>query len=221
MSVGPQVSPKMSGFPAIGPSSIRVLLVVDMDLLRDALVTLLSDQPDMEVIADLKCDDNVVSVAARLRPDIAVVDVDLPCSGGLKVVRELRARMPATQVVALASTKPPGLVQQVLTAEVLGAVDKNASAGRLLQAIRGAARGSQVVDVNLAVAALTAGPNPFTPRELQVLRLAADGASGPEIATQLSLSKGTVRNYLSKVMNKTCARTRIDAIRIVREAGWL
>ncbi|MBE1464255.1 two-component system response regulator DesR [Kibdelosporangium phytohabitans] len=203
------------------PGVIRVLLVVDMDLLRDALATLLSDQHDMEVVADLKCDDNVVPIAARMRPDVVVIDVDQPCTRGLTMVPELRARMPHAQVVALAAARPPGLVQRALTAEVLGLVDKNASAQRLLTAIRGAARGSQVVDVNLAVAALAAGPNPFTPRELQVLRLAADGASGPEIATRLSLSKGTVRNYLSKVMSKTCARTRIDAIRIVREAGWL
>jgi two-component system response regulator DesR len=138
-------------------------------------------------------------------------------------VRELRMKLPTTQVVALAAAKPAGLVQRVLAAEVLGVVDKNAyaSADRLLEAIRGVAEGSQVVDVNLVVAALNAGPNPFTARELQVLRLAADGATGPEIATRLSLSNGTVRNYLSKVMSKTCARTRIDAIRIVKEAGWL
>jgi two-component system response regulator DesR len=209
------------GTAATEPRLISVLLVVDMDLLRDALVTLLSDQHDMEVVADLKCDDKVVAVASRIRPAVAVIDIDHPGSHGLQLVHELRARLPAVQVVALTAAKPPGLVQQVLASEVLGVVDKHTSAERLLHAIRGVARGSQVVDVNLAVAALAAGPNPFTPRELQVLRLAADGASGPEIASRLSLSKGTVRNYLSKVMNKTCARTRIDAIRIVREAGWL
>jgi two-component system, NarL family, response regulator DesR len=221
MSTGPQLSPEASRFRATDAGAIRVLLVVDMDLLRDALVTLLSDQRDMEVVADLRCDDNVVPIACRMHPDVAVIDVDQPCSRGLTLIPELRARLPRTQVVALAANKSPGLVQRALTAEVLGLVDKNTSAERLLQAIRGAARGSQVVDVNLAVSALSAGPNPFTARELQILRLAADGASGPEIATRLSLSKGTVRNYLSKVMNKTCARTRIDAIRIVREAGWL
>ena len=221
MSQGPQFSPETNGFRAIGSAVIRVLLVVDMDLLRDALVTLLSEQKDMEVVADLRCDENVVPIACRTRPDVVVIDVDQPCGRGLAVVPELRARLQQAQVVALSAAKSPGLVQRALTAEVLGLVDKNTSADQLLLAIRGAARGSQVVDVNLAVAALSAGPNPFTARELQVLRLAADGASGPEIASRLSLSKGTVRNYLSKVMSKTCARTRIDAIRIVREAGWL
>ncbi|CAM3834656.1 DNA-binding response regulator [Kibdelosporangium persicum] len=221
MSAGPRLSPETAGHPAADPDVIKVLLVVDMDLLRDALVTLLSDQGDMEVVADLKCDDNVIPIASRMRPEVAVIDVDVPCTRGLAMIPELRARLPHLKVVALAAARPPGLIQRALTAEVLGLVDKNASADRLLAAIRGAAQGSQVVDVNLAVAALAAGPNPFTPRELQVLRLAADGASGPEIASRLSLSKGTVRNYLSKVMSKTCARTRIDAIRIVREAGWL
>ncbi len=221
MSAGPQMSPEVYRSAATEPRLISVLLVVDMDLLRDALVTLLSDQHDMEVVADLKCDDKVVAVAARIRPAVAVIDIDRPGSHGLKLVQQLRDCLPDTQVVALAAAKPPGLIQQVLSTEVLGVVDKHTSADRLLQAIRGVFRGDQVIDVGLAVAALSAGPNPFTPRELQVLRLAADGASGPEIASRLSLSKGTVRNYLSKVMNKTCARTRIDAIRIVREAGWL
>jgi two-component system response regulator DesR len=221
MLAGPQMSPEAFGSPATEPRPISVLLVVNMDLLRDALVTLLSDQHDMEVVADLKCDDKVVAVASRIRPAVAVIDMDEPNSPGLKLVRQLRDCLPETRVVALVAAKPPGLVQQVLSADVLGVVDKHTSAERLLQAIRGVAKGTQVIDVNLAVAALSAGPNPFTPRELQVLRLAADGASGPEIASRLSLSKGTVRNYLSKVMNKTCARTRIDAIRIVREAGWL
>lgn len=200
---------------------IRVLLVEDMDLMRGALVTLLSQEDDIEVVADVKCDDKVVSAALRLRPDVVVVDIDLSGGQGLTMVCELRRRMPYCQVVALAAAKPAGLLQRLLAAEVWGAVDKNAPAGRLLQTIRTVAEGERVVDANLAVAALSAELSPFTPRELQVLRLAADGASGREIANRLSLSNGTVRNYLSKVMTKTCARNRIDAIRIARAAGWL
>jgi two-component system response regulator DesR len=202
-------------------SVIKVLLAEDLDLLRSALVSLLSDEQDIEVVAALKCNDKVTQVAMRLRPDVVVVDVDLPCTNGLTTVRELRRRLPETQIVALAAAKPAGLVQRLLAADVLGAVDKGAPAARLLEAIRGAAKGELVVDVNLAVAALAVEPNPLTPRELEVLRLAAEGASGPEIAEQLHLSPGTVRNYLSKVINKTCARTRVDAVRIAREAGWI
>lgn len=205
--------------PEVRP--IRVLLIEDMDLMRGALVSLLSHEDDIEVVADLKCDDKVVSAALRLRPDVVVVDIDLSGGQGLTMVRELRRRMPDCQIVALAAAKPVGLLQRLLAAEVWGAVDKNAPAGRLLQAIRTVAEGERVVDANLAAAALSAELSPFTPRELQVLRLAADGASGREIAERLSLSNGTVRNYLSKVMTKTYARNRIDAIRIAREAGWL
>jgi two-component system response regulator DesR len=210
-----------SGRAGTRSTSIKVLLAEDLDLLRSALVSLLSDEEDIEVVAALKCNDKVTQVAMRLRPDVVVVDVDLPCTNGLATVRDLRRRLPETQIVALAAAKPAGLIQRLLAADVLGAVDKGAPAARLLEAIRGAAKGELVVDVNLAVAALAVEPNPLTPRELEVLRLASDGASGPEIAEQLHLSPGTVRNYLSKVINKTCARTRVDAVRIAREAGWI
>lgn len=201
--------------------SIRVLLAEDMELLRTALVSLLSDEEDMEVIADLKCDHKVVSVALRLRPDVAVVAADVPDTRGLHTVSELRRRLPECQVVALTVTRPPGLLKGLLAAEVSGLIDKNAPAVRLLAAIRGVAGGGTMIDANLVVAALAADRNPFTTRELHVLRLAAGGASGPEIARTLSLSPGTVRNYLSNVMNKAGARTRIDAIRIATESGWL
>lgn len=201
--------------------SIRVLLAEDMDLLRTALVSLLSDEEDIEVIADLKCDQKVVSVAMRLRPDVAVVSADMAENHGLSTVRELRKRLPECQIVALTLKRPPGLLKRLLAADVSGLIDKNAPAARLLHAIRGVADGGTFIDANLVIAALSAGSNPFTPRELHVLRLAAEGASGPEIAKQLSLSPGTVRNYLSNAMNKTGARTRIDAIRIATESGWL
>jgi two-component system response regulator DesR len=192
-----------------------------MDLLRTALVSLLSDEEDMEVIADVKCDQKVVPVALRLRPDVAVVAADVPDTECLSTVRELRHKLPDCQIVALTVTRPPGLLKRLIAADVPGLIDKNAPAARLLAAIRGVAGGNTVIDANLVVAALSADRNPFTPRELLVLRMAAGGASGPEIAKELCLSPGTVRNYLSNAMNKTGARTRIDAIRIATESGWL
>jgi two-component system, NarL family, response regulator DesR len=204
-----------------GGRSIRVLLAEDMELLRTALVSLLSEEEDIEVIADLKCGQQAVSVAVRLRPDVAVVAADLPDNKGLSTVHELRKRLPECQIVALTVKRPAGLLKRLLAADVSGLVDKNTSASRLLHAIRNVADGGTVIDANLVIAALSAGSNPFTPRELSVLRLAAGGASGPEIARELSLSPGTVRNYLSNAMNKTGARSRIDAIRIATESGWL
>jgi len=157
----------------------------------------------------------------RLRPDVAVVSADLSEKDGLTTVHELRKRLPECQIVALTVKRPVGLLKRLLAADVSALIDKNAPAARLLHAIRGVAQGGTVIDANLVIAALSAGRNPLTPRELSVLRLAAEGLSGPEIAKQLSLSQGTVRNYLSNAMNKTGARTRIDAIRIATESGWL
>jgi two-component system response regulator DesR len=201
--------------------SIRVLLAEDMILLRTALASVLSEEEDMEVIADVECDQRVVSVALRLRPDVAVVAADVPDTHGLHTVAELRSRLPECRIVALTVTRPAGLVRRLLAVNVPGLIDKNAPAARLLAAIRGVADGGTAIDPSLVVAALAADSNPFTPREEHVLKLAAAGASGPEIARRLSLSPGTVRNYLSNAMNKTGARTRIDAIRIATESGWL
>lgn len=209
----------------LNSGSIKVLLAEDRDLLRGALVSLLSREHDIHVVAALRCDDKLAQVALRLRPDVVVVDVDVdadvPVASGLATITDLRRQLPACPIVALAAARPAGLVQRMLAADVLGVVDKYAPAARLLEAIRGVARGEMVVDVNLAIAALAAEPSSLTPRELDVLRVAAEGASGPEIAGRLHLSPGTVRNYLSKVMNKARARTTVDAVRIARDSGWI
>jgi two-component system, NarL family, response regulator DesR len=201
--------------------TVRVLLAEDMDLLRTALVSLLSDEEDLEVVADLACDRDVVPAALRSRPDVAVVATDRPDTRGLYVVAELRRQLPECRVVALTVTHPPGLLRRLLAAGVHGLIGKNAPADRLLATIRDVARGGTMIDAGLVIAALDADPSPFTPREAHVLQLAAGGASGPEIARRLSLAPGTVRNYLSNAMVKTGARNRIDAIRIATESGWL
>jgi two-component system, NarL family, response regulator DesR len=200
---------------------IKVLLAEDRDLLRSALVSLLSREHDIHVVSATQRDDDLTAVALRLRPDVAVIDVDPPSAGGLAVLTELRKQLPTCRIVVLTAARPAGLVQRLLNTDVLGVVDKNAPAARLLEAIRGVAKGQLVVDVHLAIAALASKPSPLTPRELDVLRLAAEGASGREIAERLHLSSGTVRNYLSKVVSKTQARTMADAVRIARDFGWI
>src|SRR4051812_40893518 len=117
----PILSAELREVSAHAGTQIKVLLAEDMDLLRSALVSLLSDEEDIEVVADLRCSDKVIAVAMHLRPDVAVIDVDLPCTSGLTTVRELRRRLPDTQIVALAPAKPAGLVQRLLAADVLGA----------------------------------------------------------------------------------------------------
>jgi two-component system response regulator DesR len=198
---------------------IRVLLVEDMDLLRTALVSLLSDQDDMDVVGAVGCaGDGVVRVALRTRPSVVVMDVD---RDGLSVVAELRRRLPNCQIVALIAANPAAPLRALLAADVLGVVDKNAPVTGLLEAIRKVAKGQRVLDASLAVAALAGAPNPLTRRERDVLRLAAEGNTGSEIAAALYLTPGTVRNYLSRAITKTSARSRIEAIRIAREAGWM
>jgi two-component system response regulator DesR len=203
------------------PGSITVLLATDLGLLRGALVSLLSGHGDIEVVAALACGDEVVRTALRKQPDVVVIDVGVSWVSSLATIGELRGRLPTCQIVALAAAKPAGMVRSLLAADVMGAIDKNAPTARLPDAIRGAAAGQLVVDASLAVAALAAESNPLTRREVDVARLAAEGRSGPEIAKHLYLSPGTVRNYLSNVISKTRARTRVDAIRIARDFGWV
>ena len=201
--------------------SVRVLLATDLGLLRCALASVLSEQGDMEVVATVECGDEVVRTALRKRPDVVVIEVGVSWGGVLATLGELRTRLPACHIVALTTARPAGVVQRLLAADVKGAIDKNAPTSRLLEAIRRAAAGQPVIDASLAMAALAAESNPLTPREVDVMRLSAEGRSGPEIAKHLCLSPGTVRNYVSNAISKTHARTKVDAIRIARDFGWV
>jgi two-component system response regulator DesR len=200
--------------------SIRVLLATDLGLLRGALASVLSGQGDIEVVATLECGAEVARTALRERPDVVVIEVGASWAGSLATIGQLRTQLPDCQIVALAATKPAGVVQRLLAADVSGAIDKNGPTPRLLDAIRGAASGQLVIDPSLTIAARAAESNPLTLREVDVVRLAAEGRSGPDIAKHLHLSPGTVRNYLSNVISKTRARTKVDAIRIARDFGW-
>jgi two-component system response regulator DesR len=199
---------------------VTLVLAENLNLMRCALTSMLNAEPDIAVAAALACDQNLTETVLRLRPDVVVVDVDEPVDGCVTAVENMHRKAPETPVVALTTSKP-AVVRRLLRIPVTSAIDRNAPSARLLEAIRAAAGGGQVVDVSLAVAALAMRPNPLTAQEIEVLRRAAGGATGPEIARQMHLSQGTVRNYLSKVVIKTAARGRTDAVRIAREAGWL
>ncbi|MGH3941907.1 MAG: response regulator transcription factor [Pseudonocardiaceae bacterium] len=214
--------------PETGPAeqrvsfrAIRVALIIDTSLVRGALAALLSGEDDIEVVAGIGMGDRVIPTAVRYRPDVAVLDVEVGGSDMLEVARALHKQVPECRLVALVTARRPGLVIRALDVPVAGAVDTNAQPRRLLATIRQVAKGKKVIDPALAVAAVGAAGSPLTPRELTVLDLAAGGASPSEIAKQLFLSRGTVCNYLSRVITKLGARTRIDAIRIAREAGWI
>jgi two-component system, NarL family, response regulator DesR len=203
------------------PKPIRVFLVIDMSLLRGAFAALLSGEDDIEVVAGMAAGDRVVPTAIRHQPDIVVLDIDQGGSDVLATAQALYGRLPECRVVVLASAQRPGLVRRALDVPVAGAVDKDAQPRRLLATIRQVAKGKRTIDPALAVAAIGVAGSPLTPRELTVLDLASGGASPTEIAQRLFLSRGTVCNYLSRVMTKLEARTRIDAIRIAAEAGWI
>jgi two-component system response regulator DesR len=200
---------------------IRVLIAEDMHLIRGALVALLSLEEDMEVVAELERGDEIVATAERVRPHVAVVDIDLPGMDGLTAAEQLHAVLPECRTLVLTGLSQPGNLLRALKAHVRGFIVKDAPAASLADGIRRVAAGLRVIDPDLVAAALETGASPLTGRESDVLRAAEDGITTSDIATRLSLSPATVRNYLSNAITKTGARNRIDAIRIARDAGWL
>jgi two-component system response regulator DesR len=200
---------------------IRVLIAEDMHLIRGALVALLSLEDGMEVVAELDRGDEIVATALRVRPDVAVLDIDLPGLDGLSAAELLYELVPECRTLILTGMSQPGNLLRALKVHVRGFIVKDAPAGTLADGIRRVAKGERVVDPDLVAAALETGSSPLTPRESDVLRAAADGISTEQIGTLLQLSPTTVRNYLSNAIAKVGGRNRIDTIRIARNAGWL
>jgi two-component system response regulator DesR len=212
----------MIGSPAeVEESVIRVLVAEDVRILRDTLVAVLALETDIEVVAELAAGDRIVPAALEQRPDVAVIDIDLPGVDGLTAAAELRERLPECRVLILTGLGRPGHLRRALAARVSGFVVKDAPSDELIRAVRTVAGGGRVFDPQLTVATLEVAENPLSPREMEVLRRHAAGADAAEIATEMFLSYGTVRNYLASAVTKLAARNRVDAIRIATEAGWL
>ncbi|WP_033222157.1 response regulator transcription factor [Kitasatospora phosalacinea] len=201
---------------------IRLLLAEDQHVVRGALVALLGLEPDFEVVAEAGTADDVLPRALVFRPDVAVLDIEMPGrTDGLQAAAALKEALPACRTLMLTSLGRPGLLRRALDAKVDGFLLKTAPPAELVAAVREVASGGRVLDPALAVAAWDLADNPLTPRENDVLRELAGGAEPPEIAARLHLSTGTVRNVLTAVVGKLNARNRTDAVRIAREAGWL
>ncbi|MBG0817242.1 DNA-binding response regulator [Planomonospora sp. ID82291] len=200
---------------------IDVLIAEDMHLVRGAMAALLSTEEDIEVVGEAGHGDEVVEACLRHRPDVALIDIGLPGADGITAAAELRRALPGCRAVILTGLATPAALRRALEAGARGFVVKDTPAGQLAGVVRRVARGEQVVDPDLAVAALSARENPLTCRELEVLKVAAEGAPVEEIADRLYLSGGTVRNYLSRILAKVGARTRVEAIRIAKQDGWL
>ncbi|MFB9250286.1 DNA-binding response regulator [Sphaerisporangium melleum] len=201
--------------------TLKILLAEDVHMVRGALVALLELEPDLTVVADVDRGDAIVSAAMEHRPDVAVIDIDLPVVDGLTAAELLHKELPSCRTLILTSLGRPGTVRRALAAHVTGFLLKDAPADQLAEAVRNVAAGKRVFDPQLALSAWDIGDNPLSERELQVLRMAAKGAEAAEIAAGLHLSAGTVRNYLTTIVMKLNARNRVDAIRIATEAGWV
>ncbi|HET6711406.1 response regulator transcription factor [Amycolatopsis sp.] len=201
--------------------TIRLLLADDQALVREALCALLALEDDFEVVAAVGRGDEVVAAARAHRPDVALLDIEMPGLDGLAAAAVLAEQVPDCRVVILTTFGRAGYLRRAMEAGAAGFVVKDAPADVLADAIRRVGKGERVVDPALAVATLAAGESPLTARERDVLITARSGATIAEIAARLYLSEGTVRNYVSAAITKTGARNRVEAVRVADERGWL
>src|SRR5690349_23732102 len=201
--------------------TIRLLLADDQALVRGALAALLDLEPDLSVVAEVASGDEVVGAAREHRPDVALLDVEMPGMDGIAATRALREAMPGVRVLIVTTFGRPGFLRRALQAGASGFVVKDTPARQLADAVRRVHSGLRVVDSALAADSLVSGESPLTAREAEVARAALDGGTVADLARELFLSEGTVRNHLSSVIGKTGARTRAEAVRLAVDNGWL
>ena len=197
---------------------IRVLVAEDQAMVLGALSALLDLELDIEVIARARDGAEALQLAERLQPDVVLTDIEMPRVTGLELAARLVER--GMRVIILTTFARPGYLRRALDAGVRGYLLKDAPAEELARAVRTVQGGGRAISPELAAEAWYEA-DPLTDRERQVLRLAGDGASGAVIATELHLSEGTVRNYLSEAIGKLGASNRVEAARLARQKGWL
>ena len=199
---------------------ILTLVAESVALFRAGLLALLAEQPTIKVVEELDQADLIIPAALASQPRVAMIDEKI-AGATFATIRALRDAVPNCRSVIMASNCNPGRVREAIAAGADGFVAKEAHPDRIIEAVIRVADGQKALDPDLAFLALNIPVSPLTPREIDVLRLAARGAPVMEIASELYLSVGTVRNYISRAIGKTGARTRVDAIRIAEGAGWL
>jgi two-component system response regulator DesR len=199
---------------------IRVLIAEDQAMVLGALAALLAIESDIQVVAQVRDGRAALSEALAQRPDIVLTDIEMPEMGGLELATELKRVGSPARVIMLTTFGKPGFLRRALDANAAGYLLKDAPSAHLADAIRRVHAGGRAIDPELAAGAW-ADEDPLTERERQVLRLAADGQSGADIASSLHLSEGTVRNYLSEAISKLGARNRVEAARLAHLKGWL
>ena len=214
---------------------IHVIVADDQALIRGALSALIDLEDDMHVVAQAadgceaiaaveaytaenSCGDQALKAASTL---VVIMDVEMPVMDGISAAAALKERGANARVLMVTTFGRPGYVQRALDAGAVGFVVKDAPAEQLLEAIRRTSQGLRTVDPALAVDALTKGQSPLSAREVEVLRAFESGGTVEDVASELMLSAGTVRNYVSSAMDKTHARTRAEALKVATENGWL
>jgi len=199
---------------------IRVVLAEDQAMVRGALSALLGLESDLEVIGSAANGEEAWTLIERDKPDVLVTDIEMPKLTGLELAQRIRDRGIDCKVIILTTFARPGFLRRALDAGVGGYLLKDAPADQLAEALRKVHRGGRAIDPQLALEAWS-GDDPLNDRERQVLRLAGEGMSAADIAEQLHLSQGTVRNYLSEAIGKLGVGNRIEAYRLARQKGWL
>jgi two-component system, NarL family, response regulator DesR len=202
-------------------TSIRVLIAEDQAMVLGALAALLELEPDISVVGRAANGRDALDAAARLSPNVLVTDIEMPLMTGLELAAALRTSQPSVRTIILTTFARPGYLRRALDAGARGYLLKDRPAAELADAVRRVHGGLRVVDPALATEAWSAELDPLTDRERQILQRAGDGRSSSEIAAELRLSEGTVRNYLSEAIAKLGASNRVDAARIARVKGWL
>lgn len=201
--------------------SVRVLLAEDQAMVRGALSALLSLEEDIEIVAEAARGEEVVPAALDSLPDVALLDIEMPGGDGLTAAAALRERLPSCRVIILTTFGRAGYLRRAMESGASGFLLKDAPASELARAIRRVMNGERVVDPGLAAAALSEGDNPLTEREREVLSASTSGATIGDLARELYLSEGTVRNYLSTAIKKLGTRNRVEAARLAEQKGWL
>jgi two-component system, NarL family, response regulator DesR len=201
--------------------TVRVLLAEDQAMVRGALAALLNLEEDIEIVAEASRGDEVVPAALQSEPDVALLDVEMPGGDGLDAAATLREELPSCRVIILTTFGRAGFLKRAMENGAAGFLLKDAPSTELAKAIHRVMQGERVVDPDLAAAALSAGDNPLTEREREVLAAAEGGATIEDVAARLYLSEGTVRNYLSAAIKKLGTRNRVEAARLAEKKGWL
>jgi two-component system response regulator DesR len=199
---------------------IRVVIAEDQAMVLGALVALLEMESDIEVVAQARNGKLALDAVAQQRPDVLITDIEMPEFTGLEIAAEIKRCNQRTRVIILTTFARPGYLRRALEAGASAYLLKDMPAEKLADAVRRVHRGLRVIDPELASEAWTEA-DPLTDRERQVLRLASEGIATTDIASQIGLSDGTVRNYLSEAISKMGASNRVEAARIAREKGWL